>query len=82
MVEVIDQTLVLVQEYGELELELQQPGGTTAVKLKKTAQEPTLGRHLSTRHVSDMPGEHFINYPDKAQPGLRLHLPPRRVGTI
>ena len=71
MVEVADKTLLPVQGYGWLTLELQQPGGITAVTLQKVAHVPALGRNLlSTRRVSERSGEPFINYPNKAQFGL------------
>ncbi|CAN0442399.1 unnamed protein product, partial [Ascophyllum nodosum] len=54
MVEVADKTLLPVQGYGGLTLELQQPGGITAVTLQKVAHVPALGRNLlSTRRVSE-----------------------------
>ena len=71
MVEVVDKTLLPVQGYGGLKLELQQPGGITAVTLQKVAHVPALGRNLlSTRQASERSREPFINYPNKAQLGL------------
>ena len=71
MVEVADKTLVLVQGYGGLTLELQQPGGITTVTLQKVAHVPALGRNLlSTRRASERSGEPFINYSNMAQLGL------------
>ena len=71
MVEVADKTLLPVQEYGGLTLELQQPGGITAVTLQKVAHVPALGRNLlSTRRASERSGEPFLNYPNKAKLGL------------
>ena len=69
MVEVADKTLLPVQGYGGLTLELQQPGGITAVTLQRVAHVPALGRNLlSTRR--ERSEEPFINYPNKAQLGL------------
>ena len=45
-IEVADKNLLLVQGYGRLTLELQQPGGITAVTLQKIAHVPALGRNL------------------------------------
>ena len=71
MVEVADKTLLPVQGYGGLTLELQQPGGITAVTLQKVAHVPALGRNLlSTRRTGERSGERFINYTNKAQLGL------------
>ena len=71
MVEVADKTLLPVQEYGGLTLELQQPGGITAVTLQKVAHVPALRRNLlSTRRASERSGEPFVNYPNKTQLGL------------
>ena len=57
MVEVVDKTLLPVLEYGGLTLELQQPGGITAVTLQKVAHVPALGRNLlSTRRASERSG--------------------------
>ena len=71
VVEVADKTWLPVQGYGWLTLELQQPGGITAVTLQKVAHVPALGRNLlSTRRASERSGEPFINYPNKAQLGL------------
>ena len=68
VVEVADKTLLLVQGYGGLTLELQQPGGITAVTLQKVARVPALGRNLFyTRRASERSGEPSINYPNKAQ---------------
>ena len=61
MVEVADKTLLLVQGYSGLTLELQKPGGITAVTLQKVA-------HVLV--ASERSGEPFINYPNKAQLGL------------
>ena len=71
MVEVADKTWLPVQEYLGLTLELQQPGGITAVTLQKVAHVPALGRNLlSTRRASERSGEPFINYSNKAHLGL------------
>ena len=52
MVEVADKTLFPVQGYGGLTLELQQPGGITAVTLQNVAHVPALGCNLlSTRRA-------------------------------
>ena len=76
MVEVADKTLLPVQGYGGLTLELQQPGGITAVTLQNVAHVPALGFNLlSTRRVSERSGEPFINYPNKAQLGLGKNTP-------
>ena len=76
MVEVADKTLLPVQGYGGLTLELQQPGGITAVTLQNVAHVPALGCNLlSTRRVSERSGEPFINYPNKAQLGLGKNTP-------
>lgn len=62
MLEVTDQIWVPVQGYGYVELELQQPGGNTAAKLKNETHVQALGRSLlSTRRISGMSGELFIN---------------------
>ena len=71
MVEVTDKILLPFQGYGGLTLELQQPGGITAVTLQKVAHVLALGCNLlSTRRASERSGEPFINYPNKAQLGL------------
>ena len=71
MVEGADNTLLPVQGYGRLTLELQQPGGITTATLQKVAHVPALGRNLrSTQRASERSGEHFINNPNKAQLGL------------
>lgn len=46
--EVTSRTLLQVQGYGELELELQQPGGATAVKHENVAHVPVLTRNRSS----------------------------------
>ena len=71
MVEVADKALLPVQGYGGLTLELQQPGGITAVTLQNVAHVRALGCNLlSTRRASERSGEPFINYPNKTQLGL------------
>ena len=71
MVEVSDKTMLPVQGYGGLTLELQQLGGLTAVTLPKVAHVPALGRSLlSTRRANEGSGEPFINYPNKPQLSL------------
>ena len=71
MVEVADKTMLPVQGYGGLTLELQQLGGLTAVTLPKVAHVPDLGRSLlSTRRANEGSGEPFVNYPNKPQLGL------------
>ena len=71
MIEVADKTLLSVQGYGGLTLELQQPGGITAVTLQNIAHVPALGCNLlSMRRASERSGEYFINYPNEAQLGL------------
>lgn len=67
LVEVANKTLVPVQGYGGIELGLQQPSCTTAVKPKNVAYLSALGRNLSTRHASETSGGPFINYLNKAQ---------------
>ena len=63
--------MVPVKGYGGLKLELQKPGGITAITLQDAANVPALGRNpLSTRRASEKSGEHFIDYPGKAQLGL------------
>ena len=68
VVEVVHETLVPVQGYGALKLELPQPGGITAIKLQNIAHAPALGCNLlfSTRPESERSGESFNSYPDKA----------------
>ena len=67
MVEVADKNLLSVQGYGGLTLELQPPGGITAVILQNAAHVPALGRNLlPTRRASERSEEPFINYPNKA----------------
>ena len=74
MIEVAYKTLLAVQGYGGLKLELQQPGGITVVTLQKVAHVPALGRDLlSTRRASERSREPFINYPNKAQLGLEMN---------
>ena len=71
IVEVAYKTLLPVQRYGGLTLELQQPGGIAVVTLQKVAHVPALGRKLlSTRRASERSGEPFINYSNKPQLGL------------
>ena len=60
IVEVADKTLLPDQGYGGLTLELQQPGGITAITMQKVAHVPALGRNfLSTRRASERSGEPF-----------------------
>ena len=58
MVKVADKTLLPVQIYGGLKLELQQPGAITAVTLQNVAHVPALRCNLlSTRRVNERSGE-------------------------
>ena len=71
MADITGKTLLPVQGYGGLTLELQQPGSTTAVTLPNVAHVPALGcNFLFTRRASERSGEPFVNYPTKAQLGL------------
>ena len=64
-IKVAHKTLLPIQEYDGLTLELQQQGGIFV------AHVPALGYNLlSTRRASERSGEPFINYPNKAQLGL------------
>ena len=70
-VEIADSNFLWAAGYGQLEMELKQPGGIIPVTPKKVAHVPALGRNLlSTRRASESPGEPFVNYPNKAQRGL------------
>ena len=71
VVEIADNNFLRTAGYGQLEMELMQPGGIMPVTLKKVAHVPALGRNLlSTRRASESSGEPFVNYPNKAQLGL------------
>ena len=67
VVEVAHETLVPVQGYSALKLDLPQQGGITAIELQNVAHAPALGCNLlSTRRESERSGESFNSYPDKA----------------
>ena len=81
MVEVSDKTLLPVQGYGGLTLELQQPGAITAVTLLNVVHVPALGcNFLSTRRASESTGECSFHYlPEQGAAWSKeehhLHLP-------
>ena len=83
MVEVADKTLLPVQGYDGLTLELQQPGGIIAVTLQKVAHVPALGRNLlSTRRASVT----FHQLPEQGTAWPReehhLYLPSRGIWLV
>ena len=58
MVKIADRTLLPVQRFGRLKLELQQPDVLKAVTLYNITHMPTLGRNLlPTRQASERSGE-------------------------
>ena len=74
-VEVADKTLLPVQGYRGLTLELQQPGGITAVTLQKIAHVPALGRGSTIGEGGGTRISSPGRSPKQSLSGIELHDP-------